>query len=493
MKKLLTAALSVLMLTTSLFSCMGKPDNVTSGEADATEPRASNADDIETTDPMADNLPDINFDSAEYTILGACEQWVNEYYVESMTGDIVNDVIYDRNRTIEERFNLKLNYVIKNGWGAGKADISTALKGSVMSGSGDYDLSIINAAYVSDRIVEGVFTDLNQLDYLDFSRDWWLVNVNKQLMINNKLYVATGKYSIGSLIQNWAMFFNKKLVSDYKLETPYKFVEDGTWIYDKMLEYTSGITTDLDGSGTFDDKDLYAILGTNTEPFWAFPVGMGRKITVTDSDGLPQLTGDDERISTIYDRLLALYNDKTRYFGTVSEDINNGLLQMFTSNQALFMVYNISITSAPEMREVEDFGIIPLPKYDEKQEAYLSNCFSDTYAIPKEAGFGLDNSALVLEALNAESHRSVIPQYYNIALTRKYTRDNDSEKMLDIICKGASLDFGTIFFTQLDIKMLMIGELFKENVTSYSTWWAANNEIINTKLEEIVENITSME
>lgn len=101
---------------------------------------ASQTSETETEAPDADpgdGLPEADLGGAVFTILTAAEEWVNDYYVSEMTGDIVDDAVFRRNSEIEERFGVKLDYLIKPGYSAGTAEISKLCTGSVMSGSGE--------------------------------------------------------------------------------------------------------------------------------------------------------------------------------------------------------------------------------------------------------------------------------------------------------------------------------------------------------------------
>jgi len=94
-----------------------------------------------------------------------------------------------------------------------------------------------------------------------------------------------------------------------------------------------------------------------------------------------------------------------------------------------------------------DFGIVPLPKYDEAQDKYYSLVNSYTGAllgVPKSAE-NLDRVSIILEALSAESRYTLQPAYYDITLQRKYARDEESEAMLDIIFGSRVYDIGSTY------------------------------------------------
>ena len=70
-----------------------------------------------------------------------------------------------------------------------------------------------------------------------------------------------------------------------------------------------------------------------------------------------------------------------------------------------------------------DFGIIPYPLYDENQEDYhtqVADC-STMFALPADCR-DTSFAGAVLEAIAAESYRSVTPAYFEVALNEKYTR-----------------------------------------------------------------------
>ena len=104
------------------------------------------------------------------------------------------------------------------------------------------------------------------------------------------------------------------------------------------------------------------------------------------------------------------------------------------------------------LREMQDdYYIIPVPKYDEAQANYRT-ALHDQYII-----FGISyastkvyQSAVVLEALCAEHSRLVKPKYYDEALKYKYTRDDASADMIDIVRDSVYTDFALAWSRELD-------------------------------------------
>ena len=113
-----------------------------------------------------------------------------------------------------------------------------------------------------------------------------------------------------------------------------------------------------------------------------------------------------------------------------------------SSGRVLFHMDPLSV--AMRIRETEvDFGILPFPKREGMDE-YLSLSWNGFMVVPQTAD--LEIVGVVAEALAAQSHRYVIPAYYDVLLTYQLIRDEESREMLDIIFAGAiycfALNFG---------------------------------------------------
>jgi hypothetical protein len=93
-----------------------------------------------------------------------------------------------------------------------------------------------------------------------------------------------------------------------------------------------------------------------------------------------------------------------------------------------------------------DFGIIPQPKYDEAQAEYITfvNPAGSGLTIPVTVG-DIERCGVVLEAMASESYRHLTPAYYNTALQQKYTRDNESAEMLDLLLQNRVYDLAMIY------------------------------------------------
>lgn len=88
-----------------------------------------------------------------------------------------------------------------------------------------------------------------------------------------------------------------------------------------------------------------------------------------------------------------------------------------------------------------------VPELQELQENYGNSVFIHTsgiMVIPKSATDTI-RTGWILEALAAESRYTVIPAYYDIVFKDKYSRNEESVDMLDIIFSSLVYDLGELY------------------------------------------------
>ena len=389
----------------------------------------------ETTSKWLDSLPDKDMNGTEINILTAAEQWSYFYDAED-DGDIVNDSVYARNKTVEERFNCKLNYRIYNGYMGGMSDVKSALTGSVMGGTKDFDLMVGSVSYVYPLIADNLFSDLKSCDQLSFDSQWWFNKINDEFEINGRLFLGASAYGILNTAWSVVTYFNKNVVEDFEIEDLYKLVLDGKWTFDKMNELAQKVTHDANGDNVIDDQDVVGIASTDDYIPW-LSTSMGYKFTYKE-DGKIKLNGVNDKLTKINDYIIGLF-DGEQYFGTVSDLTYSQLCTMLANNHCLFAMHRLELAGGGILRDFGEFGVIPTPKYDESQKEYITPTVAEVSGIPLVVN-DIETSAYILEALSSESFRTVLPIYFEKALKVKYLSDSDSGKMLDIISAGTFCD-----------------------------------------------------
>lgn len=134
-----------------------------------------------------------------------------------------------------------------------------------------------------------------------------------------------------------------------------------------------------------------------------------------------------------------------------------------------------------------DYGIIPYPKWDVNQNDYytiVDGGFS-ALAIPKTVA-ELEMVGTVIEALCAETYRSVIPVYYDKALKEKGTRDEESKEMIDFVISKRVFDFGYVFdgWKGYGFKL---EEMVKAKNTNFASMYASTAKAVGKYYGSIIE------
>ena len=156
------------------------------------------------------------------------------------------------------------------------------------------------------------------------------------------------------------------------------------------------------------------------------------------------------------------------------------------------IAFNKILDSSTTFREMEDdYVILPFPKYDEAQERYLSYCHDDysVFGIPVSAA-SPERSFAVLELMNELSYRYVLPAYYEIALKDKYSRDEATSQMIDILYDGLVFDIGWIYSSALSNFMNSIfRDLTVSSSANFTSSYQSMEKVLEVNLSTLMKKI----
>lgn len=473
--------------------------NDTAAGEKASSDISDTAENTETEDARAmakDGLPeDIDLGGATIRVLSRSgdADTRREFLAEESSGDVVADAVYQRNLRVMERLNCSIEVSeVGNDRHSGE-DINNKIKKAVNAASDEWDITANHMGQSSTLIVGGYYKDLRQTTGIAWDMPWWNATYNSAVTIDNHTCAAAGELASTMISGTYGIFFNKKIAEDHIPDTDiYSVVLDGKWTLDRINEISDLIYTDINGNSEKDTDDLFGLIYASKsiqgDALWA-----GSKILYTSFDndaGTYRWALENERTSAFADKIMKLiHNSIGTYMFSEGNDYNVNLPNKFKSDGALFTIYYLSFTDL--MRDMEnDFGIIPIPKLNEEQDSYATtvhNGFS-VFGIPITCS-SPDNASAFLESACCESYRLVTPAYYETALKVKYSRDNESSQMLDILIDGISFDFAYLFNSQIGSAGTFLRDYIgsEKSLQDVMSKIAANTDKVNASIDKVVE------
>lgn len=380
-----------------------------------------------------------NFDGKAFNVIADMHTGNGLYYedlnVAEENGDALNDAIYKRNLRVSEDYNIKLSSICVD-------DSESKMVNAVSAGDPAYDAAAL-------RLTEAYkyttyCADLAELDSLSLDASWWDKNAVESLSIAGSLKMIAGDIFYGHYNGVYMMLFNKKMYADLGLEDPYALVRDGKWTLDKFGELAAKATQDLNGDSVMDRYDRYGFASQAKGFAMSIINGSGMRLISKDKDDIPIDTIDVEKLDAVFKKYDSTFVNHTYDATRDARDANESAFWVFPEGRSLFF-FALPNYITWKLRDVQfDYGILPIPKYDEAQQEYYSTMasfHSYVYMIPKSAS-SAEDSAYIMDVLAFWGEEYVKPAYYEITLQRKLSKDAESAEMLDIIFANMIYDLG---------------------------------------------------
>jgi len=486
--RLLTLALLLSMMLGTFAACSQDTSSQQTSDTSAADTSASGGESTEAveTQPVAD-VPEKDFGGTEFRIMAFQHQSYDsignfEFWVEKEDGDVVNDAVFRRNHTIEERFNTKITQEMMH-------NTHEKLSQSVLAGDEPYDIYSLMHMYAGGVLLDGSLYNIHDLEYIDLDKPWWSRELGSGMTINGKLYFVSGDYLLYEKKRTYCLTFNKEMIEDMNITMPYEHVFDDTWTLDVMREMMQGVAADLDGDGIMKhDVDRWGLVLSSYANTYGFLMGADIS-AVTETKGEYEFTLYSDRLVSMLDKLIAVASDKSIAFGCGAFTNNNWSAhsQAFNGGRALFNSSIVSGVASTAKNAEFDFGVLPMPKYDEEQEYYRTSSDRELSAV---IGIPVNDSnpemtGILLEALSAESHYTTRVAYIETACKTKYTYDERSAQVLDIIFDNTYYNLGT--FYNLGDMNTVLRNIIESGSNSIASSYASIEKKAVTELEELLE------
>ena len=441
MRRKITAALLALLMLCTIAACgeSASAPAVTAAEDPSAEISETEAAE---TEPAGDKpeITEADYGGAAFNILyPTWSLYNNFYFAEENNGEAVNDAIFERTQKIEESLNIDivpqtLGYI---------DTVYPAVNKTVMAGEDAYQLALTHCAtslvsYVSQEVV----VNWNKIPNIDMTKSYWNQSLSGNMEVSGVLPFNVNSFILPDVN---SIFFNTQLYENFIGDDLYSYILDGKWTWDRLIETAGKASLDIDGDGQFTDKDQYGFVG---EMGWQFASVLTScdqyMISVSSDEGAYVSLYSDKTINLI-DKVRAMLHDGNTGFTWNYDgkyDPNQGGTPPVSFNDGKAMYYLVPLSLASTFRAMDtDFGIVPLPKYDENQEKYVTLNWSGFMCVPLTVG-DLEMAGCVIENLGWLNDEKVVPAFYDILLGQKIARNEESIRMLDIIFEDSVYDLG---------------------------------------------------
>lgn len=346
---------------------------------------------------------------------------------EEFTADQINNALYKRHLDIETQFDVDIEYFYSGLESESSTDDYISTRVNIVR-SGTHDIDIIGIVpWATKLMLEGIFEDMNDLDYIDFTRPWWFTDIIEDFTIDGHSTLAFGSCTPISIFgASEVCYFNKQLCEDYVKDENgepidlYQVVRDGDWTCDYLYRIAKNNIYDMNGNDINDEGDVFGFMYAGPS-FMRIYWNVGGKYCERDETG--ELTCNlntplNEKIFNTLRDLISVNGDGVdgKWFSEGNMLMYGAALSLLTESGA----YDFEV------------GVLPLPKLDDNQENYISTGYLTGVGITIDAT-DANVSACILEALAYYGWYSVVPTYYETIIKFKYSSDPQNAEMLDLL------------------------------------------------------------
>ncbi len=497
--KMIPLCLAVLMVLPLFLAGCGESGANTPGNNVQTTAAADTAPVETEPEKLTTALPDKDWGGRSFRVLGRTNeraQFQNfEIDSEGITGEIISDAVYNRNAYISEKYNVTVEAKLET-------DPRSSLTKTVSAGDDVYDYSFQLMRDAGALASGGYLVEMSDLPYVDYTMPWWFRDINESISVMNRFYYNSSMFNLMDKNRAYIMVFNKDKAESYNIGDVYETIRDGGFTVEKMTQYCEMVSGDLDGDGAMTEKDAYGLVMDSVNVFTVIFQSQNNPIVTKDKDDRPILSVNNDHTVSSIDKMIALcsghdYSLYCEYFqGKVEGDYWGVSGTVFREGRALFSTTFINHPSGLKNLSAKcdfNYGVIPYPKYDEAQEKYISvpdPAWATLLCIPM-TNSDLEFTGYMAELLAYQTQEMVLPAYYEISAKAKYTYDEESAEMLDLIFSTLHYDLALVYNWGGFKEMLQ--DIGKKGANSFASDYAAKETKMLTEMEDTLAALEALE
>lgn len=465
MTKKIILFLLILSFTLSMFACVGN------GEPEITTDNPANSSDDEgdIPNPFDDGLGNPNLEKFELIFANYAD---NEHTFSfkmldyDQDGDIVGDVIYERNLAVEQRFNCVIT--VKK-----FPSFVQTVQNAILANdtSNIFDVVMIYDAQINRLNLAGCLTTWDIMENCDLDKPWWNADANKCFVLDDKQFGAVGDFSLSTYSKAHLYYLNKDMYNTVDTGSDiYQLVRDGDWTIDKMLEIGALFSEDVNDNNIKDSGDKHGVVGTTKVHYQLILTGAGIKFIDTDDTGNPYFTlADNASVLEKMVKIVEKFGSTSCYYtnnpspsgAIINDEFNNGNVLLLAST-----IWNVT-----DYRENSfKVGIIPAPKYDDNQTDYHTITVGGLISvipriITEDRAY---NASIVLEGLSSYSAEHLVKAYTEDLLQARYGDAPDDWDMVGQLFDTLVFDFGVMVWAP-EIRQPLMAQVFHVSSTNIAS------------------------
>lgn len=495
MKRFVTCLLALVLLTSTLLftvSCGGGEENedtLNLGEI------STDADGLRYDENgyLMDDLPeDLNFGGTDVNIF-TCTEFATEMCPTEFNNTALNDASYTRNKIIEGRLGIKLNFVLEYGvpTATGIYEAFTSkMTNAVNAGTGDFDAVAGFSLGPASWAMNGYTLNLKDIKYLDFEKPWWSYSVLENAFYDSIYYASTN--CSGSVLSEMTVtYYNRQMLAENGIADPESLALEGKWTIDKLFQYAKGLGKDTNPNEQEDFDDTFGLVFRHAVFTDSLFYGTGFNLTRNNPNtGLPEFTLYDKgEMERAVDLIKSIISAVATRDVTLTKNPGEGdaAVKIMSENRtALYISYLKDVSAIPDSKI---WGIIPTPKLDESQENYITtpNNDFDMWCIPKDAK-NPDMTGAIMEAYASGCYRTVAPAYYDENLSYRYSNNENGVKIFAEIRQNVKLDFGRLNSFAIGTIDEIIRDAYRKENNTFSQSWVSNQKSYKKMLNKVIES-----
>ncbi len=405
--------------------------------------------------------------------------------------DLVNEQAAIRNNIVEERYNIEFKFIEAE---QPRKTISNDMAG----GEVPYDVVLDQRFGLGSLAYNGLLLNLKNLD-INYDASWWDANAAAEYTYGGMLFIMPNDVSVSNISGCRFMWFNKEVLEDFSLTSPYEYVDQNQWTIDTFFQMVRSVSA----PGPAGQIGVYGLANEQTNLRNFMLTGIGSFNVEYDSDNnIVCKIGTDyaEKTQDFFDKFKAVVNDSNMCIDfDTARSLDSGNRSKYPDefyhtrvlfSQGHFLFVQTSMGGSLHFEEMEKgFGLVMNPKYNSDQEKYYHKIDTNAiiWTVPKVPGADLDRITNVMDFWAYTSSHTVMEAYYELTMKTKRASDPVTASMLDIIKDSIKYYITDIFSADIS---KFINASYNGSVSSA---WKSYSKSLPRDLQKVRDQILAID